>query len=1049
MNKIVRIFAKTANIWRGLAALFLALMIVVAFLSQLAFANRETINSFLQLPSSEQIKLGDAEPANYYPSEFAKDVKHPTTEEFNALKEASKQHSIQEMEEGAVLLTNKDIGNGEKALPLNDGAKVTLFGYGSEYPLYKPASGSPDTKPVDVITAMKDAGFEVNQTIYDAYRNARNSGSYGSGNRPDWIGNLDWSIYEPEKAFYDQAGIRDSYKDYNDAAVVFITRTAGEHRDCPTGRDGLDVPGLEDRFKRDYLELTQNEKDMLTEVNEHFDRIILVLNTANIFQVGWLDEYNIDACLYTAGYGNFGSIGMANILAGKANPSGRTVDTWAYDFESAPAMTNFGNFSYVNADEQLQKGMNGITENMDMVEHYVVYAEGIYVGYKYYETRYEDTVLNQGGASSGVGATNGTGWVYEDEVQFPFGYGLSYTTFTQEIVEGKYDENAKGKEFTFTVNVHNDGNVAGKCSVPIYVQAPYKDGGVEKSSALLVGFNKTPIIQPGKTESITITVDKYLLASYDETAHNGNGGYILDSGSYYFAVGDSVHDALNNILATKGAKGMVNVDGSAFNATANKVWKWELGNLDDTTYRYSADGEEIKNRFVGDYAIDINEWVSNSVKYLSRSDWANTYPVEPAKLTVTGEMAKVLSGYFYDESVPEDAPSFDSFTQGAENGISFVSMYGVDYDDPIWEDFIDQLTIDEMISIIPENWGSVAVTSVNMPSFWNDDGPDGVNGGFKIFETVEGEDGETVNKQLDNINGECTLFPNETILACTFNPELITRRGELIGEETMFATCPQLWSPGANIHRTPYSGRNFEYYSECSNMSYLCASIEVKAMRDKGVVTAIKHCCGNDQETNRQGVATFAQESAFRMGSMRGFEGAFTVGKGNSTMTAFNRVGLVAFPHNKVMQEEIMRGEWGFRGVIISDMIAAHMHPSEGLISGNDMWCLAGLSGRTDQIKNELKARADAKDGFFLENLRRSAKNFFYAYANSNITNGLSVDTVIRPVTNWWEYLLDDLNVALMVVSIVFAVLFVGSSVTKSIVARKDKSSATKEADNV
>ncbi len=1023
MNKVTRLFAKSANIWRGLVTTFLVLTLIAFFLTQFAFANKKAINSFLGLSSSKSVETGDAVVANHFKSDFAADVKNPTAEEFAALKEASKQQAIKEMEEGAVLLKNDN-----NALPLAKGAKVSLFGHGSEQPMYKPFSGSPATWPsVDVKTAMTDAEFEINQTLYNAYASARSSGSYGGGTRSDDYAAGSWLLYEVSKDFYAQAGLRDTYANYNDAAIVFITRTGGEDRDCPTGRSEYDAPGftVEDS-SLSYLELQQNEKDMLNEVKANFEKIIVVLNTANPMELGWLDEYDVDACLWVGGYGHYGTIGMANILCGDVNPSGRLVDTYAYDSLSAPAMTNFGNFSYTNAGSMLT-AQNGVTDGGNNTQHYVVYAEGIYIGYKYYETRYEDVILGRGDASSDIGSSTGDYWNYAEEVQFPFGYGLSYTDFSLELVSGSYNENNVGSEFTFEVKVTNTGNTAGRRSVQLYFQAPYEDYGVEKSAIQLVGFGKTgelaPKGQQGDSETITITVDKYLLASYDyEVAE----GYILDAGDYYFAVGDSVHDALNYVLKEKEATGMKNIDGGDFKADSlKKVWKWNQAELDTETYRYSRYGEkvEVTNRL---HEVDLNYWIEDGVTYLSRSDWSGTYPTEPTQITLTAEMAREIGGNYYEELIPEDAPSVSDFTQGAENGIPFVSMYGVDYDDDIWEDFLDQLSIEEMLSVTVEYFQSSEVISVNKPFNYNNDGPDGIRGGFNIFD----ENGE----KLPEISGECTMFVNEVVLASTYNYDLIRNRGNMMGEESMFATCPQMWSPGANLHRTPYNGRHFEYYSEDSNLAYLCTGVEVKAMRAKGVVTAIKHFVGNNQETNRRGLSTFSNEQAFRMNDMRAFEGAFTVGGANSTMTSYNRVGMRTLSQNDVMQEEILRGEWGFKGVIISDAVAGYMHPRESLIAGNDMWCMCG-EGHIDSVR---QAIANG-DGFMLQNLRRANKNYYYAYCNSNLTNGLSATTKIISIKNWWEYTLDTINLVLLILTVITGVLFIGSTVTRTILARKEK----------
>lgn len=1042
MNKFARIFAKSANIWRGLVAVFLALTLIVFFLTQLAFDNKLAINSALGLSSSKVEKVGDAEPIFPYKSDFAEDVKNPTQEEFEALKAASKQQAINEMEEGAVLLEN----NG--ALPLAKGAKVSLFGHGSEDPLYKPPSGASSASCTNVKDGLEQTGFDINDTLFNAYASARSNWQYGSGTRSESMTYGGWEIYEVDKSFYDQNGIRNSYNDYNDAAIVFITRTAGEWRDCPTGNPEIDAAWYtRENPYQDYLELFPEEIDMLNEVNAHFDKIILVLNTANIFQIDWLDEYNIDACLYTAGYGQYGTIALGNLLCGEANPSGRLVDTWAYDFMSAPAMANFGSFTYTNATSMLT-AENHITESMDRTAHYVVQAEGIYVGYKYYETRYEDVILDYGDADSSIGSSTDDSWDYSQEIQYPFGYGLSYTDFSLELVSGSYNENNVGSEFTFEVKVTNTGNTAGKRSVQLYFQAPYYDAGVEKSAIQLVGFGKTgelaPNGQEGDSETITITVDKYLLASYDYEGLNEDGvtGYILDAGDYYFAVGDSVHDALNYILDEKGASGMVNHDGTAFvSDNLTKVWKWNQAELDTETYHYSRwsdNGEvEVTNRLE---EMDINYWVPDTVTYLTRSDWGGTYPTEGTEITLTKEMALEISGHYYEygheDFLPEDPanpPEYSDFEQGVPHGLNFVSMYGVPYDDDeTWDLFLDQLTIDDMLNVIWEHWGTLEITTVNKPYNYNNDGPDSISGGFKIFDSN--------GNRLSHISGECTIFPNEVVLAMSYNYELIENRGNMIGEESLFASCVQMWCPGGNLHRTPYSGRNFEYYSEDSYMSYLCISVEVKAMRDKGVVTAPKHFTGNNQETFRQGLSTFANEQSFRMNDLRGFEGAFTLGGSNSTMTSYSRAGMRAFVHSEVMQQDILRGEWGFKGVTISDGKDSHMHPLEALIAGNDMWCLSGSVSCVDEVRQALAEG----DGFILQMLRRANKHFYYAYCNSNLVNGMSSDTIIVEITNWWETTLVTVNTVFLILTIATGVLYIGSTVIKSVSARKDDEKARK-----
>ena len=1018
-QKVAKIFKRITILSRGFTAVLLALLTLICFGSQLAFANKDRINAFLGLTSSKMIDTGESGETDYFKSDYAVDVNNPTTAELAALKEATKQHSIQEMEEGAVLLKNNN-----DALPLKKGANVSLFGHASVDPLYKPYSGSPSSSgAVDILTAMQQAGFNVNTALYNYYKNAMDSRTYGSGRRSDTYLSMDTKLYEPDKSFY-RSEVRATYNGYKDAAIVFLARVGGEDSDLPTGRGSLDAPGFSvDEPTVSYLALQPKERDMLEEVKSAgFEKIIVVLNIPNPMELAWLDEYDVDAALWVAGAGHYGFIGMANILNGDANPSGRVVDTYAANSLSAPAVVNYGNFQYSNAS--LLNSSNGISDPYDKVSNYIVYAEGIYTGYRYYETRYEDTILGSGGANSTVGSSKkDNAWNYADEVVYPFGYGLSYTTFTQELVSGTYD--AKTKTFNIDVKVTNTGDVAGKNSVLLYVQTPYINGGVEKSAIQLVGFAKTKTLNAGETQTVSISVDKYLLASYDEHVAKG---YILDAGKYYFAVGNDVHDALNYVLKEKGRTGMVDHTGTAFSpASENKIWVWELAKLDDTTYKYSQynEGVQVTNRFD---EFDLNYWIKGGVTYLSRSDWKNTYPTKPTTITLTQEMIKEISGYYYEK--PADAPAVSDFTQGAKNGLTFVNMKDVPYeDDETWNKFLDQLTVDDMLAVMIDSAGSPEIESVSKPYNYNNDGPDGINGGYKKFNP----DG---SKQ-SGISGNCTMYPNEIILAATFNYELMAEKGRLLGEESMFATCPQIWSPGANYHRTPFCGRNFEYFSEDPIHSYLCLSVEVKAMREKGVISAIKHFVGNNQEINRMGLATFTNEQTFRQNDMKAFEGGFTIGGSLGTMTAFNRVGLRTFTQNKIMNTDILRGEWGFKGVVISDAWLPPMHPIESLIAGTDMCCFAWNLSKIQPISQAIK---NDGDGYLLMKLREANKHYYYAYCNSNLVNGLSSTMKVVSITNWWETLLTTSQTCLIVLTSLSAALFVGSSIYRVVVERKKES---------
>lgn len=1026
--KAYNFLKKTSNIWRGLSALLIALLLIVICATQVAYSYSSRINSFLNLRSTKLVETSDeALPSDYFKSSFAKDINNPTVDELNELKKTANAFVQQEMEEGAVLLKNEDV-DGKPALPLASSERnVSLFGHSTVNPLYKPFSGGGEMDPERVISfekAMRAEGFFINETLLNAYKeSAKTYKRDGWSYNEDWggfdmIGNgsYNYALGEPkDESFFN--GLESSYTEYDDAAIIMLSRSGGEWKDFPVGlgydgdaRNGSKLGGLEDP-NRSYLALQPSEELLLKKVKEGpFKKRILLVNAGNPMELDWADDYDIDAILWIGGPGLTGFAGVANLLTGDANPSGRLVDTYATDSRSAPAVQNIGDHVFTNATDV----RNGCKDNDDNVDRYVVYQEGIYIGYKYYETRYEDIILGRFGADcdEGIWKSKGGKWNYTDEVLYPFGYGLSYTTFSQKILPTSgYD--SKTQTFTFDVEVTNTGSVAGKSVVEVYAQTPYgayeQNNLVEKSAIQLAGFGKTEKLEPGASEIVTVTVDKYLIASYDA---NGAGGWILSAGDYYFAIGDNAHDALNNVLAVKGADGMVNVDGSEFEPSSDtKVFEWSQKELDDETYRYSRynEGYKIENRFG---FMDINNWADREVSYLTRSDWEETYP-KTLKLKATDEMIRELDGYFYEK--PADAPSVDSFKQGNKNDvpeINFVDMRDVEYDDPLWNDFIDQLTIEEMCLVLHDRLGTDAVERINKPEQKNEDGPDGVKSIYRIG---------------DKEYGWATAYVSEVVSASTWNSKMHAKKGELMAEDALFSHCTQLWSPGANMHRSPFGGRNFEYFSEDSTMSYLCLASEVPEMQSRGLTVAVKHFAGNDQEFNRRGVSTFMTEQTFREFDLRGFEGAFTIGKAKSTMTAYNRLGMVYAGACKEMQEEVLRGEWGFKGVVITDCSSNgsdtplnYIHTIESLVNGSDMFCMEFNNKRGDEVQRAI----EAGDGYLLQKLRDANHHFYYAFSHSNLINGLTSTTIVVSIKTWWQIALDAVNISLGVIAGLITVLY-------------------------
>lgn len=966
--------------WTGLTSIMAFLLVCAILGTSCAMSYDSVINGALGIQVSRVVAVdppeGEVADTTYYKSAYGELSKA----NFKTLKEDAYAQAVQEQEEGTVLLYNKD-----NALPLaDDEVQVTLFGHAIVDPLYRNHSAGSraydGNTGVDLYKAMGQAKFKVNPKLYNAYRKSTTERRTGTATSFFAEGGADtsaWSIGEEPISFYTDE-IRASWAtQFNDVAIVMLAREGGEgvelYMQTPT--EGIS-----------QLALCQEEKDLLAMIRDSgaFRKTIVLLNSGNPMEVDWIEEYDVDAVLWIGCPGEKGFTGVANILKGTANPSGRLIETYATDSMSAPAtrVNSHNNQVWANLEEVLAKSKSSPSE----ISYYTVQAEGIYVGYKYYETRYEDAILGRYGADSTAGSSFGTPWSYADEVVFPFGYGLSYTTFTQTLDAVEVGEDT----VNVTVTVTNTGSVAGKSAVQVYAQTPYGDyereNLVEKSAIQLLDFAKTDLLAPGASQTLSIVCDKYLLASYD---HTHAKGYILSEGDYYIAVGDNAHDALNHVLAAKGAAGMVNADGTPADGDAAKTFRW-TEKFDDAKYRHSVHtGREVTNQFDD---ADVNHWFKDAVTYLTRQDWAGTFPENPVTgLALTDEMIRLLDGDLYTK--PENAPSAASIPQGESQGIMLISMMDVDYDDPLWDTFLSQMTIDEMASLISNNFGTDEVASVGKPASPAGDGPDGIGG---YSDNIPADYGK---------NLKTTSFPNESLLTASFNKALYRTRGELLGEEGLYMGVVEIWGPGANLHRTPFGGRSFEYFSEDANLNYLAAIPIVQGVQSKGVHAGPKHLAGNDQEVNRQGVVNFFNEQAFREGALRGLEGGVAVGEAQSLMQAFNRLGFLGCSLSEALNKAVVRDEWGYQGHIETDAIG---NASTGykaaftamLAAGTDSFCLDTQRQTPKAIAAAITAQ---DDGYLLQQLRRAAKNILYNDANSNIMNGLDNNSVIISITPWWK----------------------------------------------
>ena len=922
-----------------LAIIFTALLIVVSMFD----------NTVALFVGGTFWELENEDPgAVYYESDFASE----------ADRTAKGAELVKQVEaEGASLLTNED-----DALPLAKGSNVSLFSTSSVNIVYGgTGSANVDASKCDNLkTALEKEGFSVNQTLWDFYetgdaaeytrgnagavvQDSATASGYGSAE----IVEAPWSLYSED--------VLGSVEEYGDAAIVVLSRIGGE------GADSFFDHELGDG--KNYLALNQEEKDMMAGIKAMkdagtIDKIVVLINTSNALQVDFLqnNEYGVDATLWIGGVGQTGLNAVAEILDGTVNPSGSLPDTYCYDNYSSPAMQNFTPVVYDGDTTQ-------IPEHADT---YMVYQEGIYVGYKYYETRYEDYVMGTGNAGE---------YAYGNDVAFPFGYGLSYTTFEYSDMALVYDNAAQ--TYTITVKVTNTGDVAGKETVQAYVSSPYTqydiDNNVEKASVSLVGFEKTDILAPGASETLTIEIDGDYVASYDAY---GAGTYILDAGDYYFTAATAAHNAANNVLAAKGftpetTDGRMDVAGNA-----ELVATWNNPALDTTTYATSDAGTEITNKLNASDP-NMNEEVGTTVTYLTRNDWEGTMPSleKTIKIALNDYLVQALQDQQYetDTTVNVAMPRL-----GADNGLTLYDMIGLDYDDPAWDELLDQMTADEMVSLVGDSFHwTMPVLSVQAPGTRDENGPQDL----------------TVALFGSHLGVETTALTSEDVLAATFNKELVYEIGNIVGNDCLDAKVTFLYGPGANTHRSPYGGRNFEYYSEDAVLSSEIGKAEVSGIEEKGVRVVMKHFALNDCELDRIGLGVWLNEQSAREIYLRAFQGALENSQagGNGVMMAYTRWGAQWSGANAGLVKGILNEEWQCNGLQITDNVLSTMvNGIDGVLGGTTTYD----SMLSFMVTNNGLAKY-TKDPIIVSAMREACHHNLYAIANSQAMNGIGPNTTI------------------------------------------------------
>ena len=965
-----------------------AALLTIAYVGNLVAAeNAGQINAFLGTSTSKTVKIDETleeDYPRYFESKFTSiaDLK------------AAGLAKVQEVEaEGIVLLKND--GN---TLPLAAGSEVSLFGITTIDPVYGgTGSGAVDAAGApNYVDVFGKSGLTVKNTdLMDYYAEQKADENLGRNNYA--IGEGAW------KKVKKNLGDDNEQVEGTDAFFV-IGRVGGEGSDMTRGA------GKEDAANdgEDYLTLNEDEMGMLEGLaglkeDGVIRSITVIINSANPISTGFLfdEELAIDAAMWVGSVGQTGLYAVGDVVSGAVNPSGSLPDTWWMDNMANPVMNNFAAYTYDDFKTYFPGGDTAFTK-------YVVYQEGIYLGYKYTETRYEDVVM---------GTPKAGKFDWSKTVSFPFGFGLSYSTFRLSDMEVTKSGEGQQTIYTVTVNVSNTGSAAGKKTVQIYAQKPYTDydkaNQIEKASVELVGYGKTRILQPGESETVTVTIPEYYLTSFDTY---GTGVYILEDGTYFLTAADNSHAAVNNILS---AKGYTPDDGMTAEGNDFMVYSFEQTFDKDTYAAAYGTGAEVTPLFAD---ADMNRYEGaegQTIAYYSRSDWEGTVTPGTVKLTMT---ARIAADVVLDDSDLPDGTGIEFPTMGENADLQLINMMDFDYDDPMWDTFMDQLTFDQMAAITCTGLReTAAVQEIGKPYTVDHNGPSGVT---QKYAYLESGNGYAVVENDPDKNTKGTCYPCNGIVAATFNDQLVREVGELIGEDAMWAGYAGLYGTGLNIHRSPYSGRVFEYYSEDGMLTGLIDTAETLGIQSKGVYVYNKHFVLNDQEENRAGIGTWCNEQALREIYLRAFELPIVNADAKCVMTAYNRLGAQWSGAYYNLLTGWLRGEAGMSGFAVSDMYDySYMVGANEIAAGNDI-----PDGELLTNGYSLKPYAQggaAENAAVVQAMRESSKRVLYTVLHSRGMDGISSNMKVVSVTPWWQATLNYAEYTLIALTALAAVLLI------------------------
>ena len=820
------------------------------------------------------------------------------------------------MEDGIVLLKN------ESLLPLNETKKLNIFGWESINPAYGGAGSGGINDLYDIVSlnqGLENAGFSINQELVDFYNN------YGADNPEMSIQKQSWTLPEPPVDTYSDELIK-SAKEYSDVAVVVLSRKAGEgHNDIPMDVRKAAYDNNSDEYDdfpegEHYLQLSQTERDMVDMVCSNFDNVIVVYNGANQFELGFADEYpQIKSVVWCPGTGNVGFNALGKVFSGEVNPSGKTPDTFIYDMTTAPWWNNAEKTEYTNLADMAVEGMNAGTAQV-YAPAFTNYVEGIYVGYKYYETAAQEGAID-----------------YDKTVQYPFGYGLSYTEFEQKM--GELEE--KDGQISVDVEVTNTGDVAGKDVVEVYYKPPYTNGGIEKSSANLIEFAKTDLLQPGESQTVTVTFSIEDMASYDE---NNAKAYVLEKGDYVISINSDSHTVL---------------DQKTYTADKDVVYKGENKRASDDTA-----------------ATNVFEDAKGDITYLSRADHFANYE-EATAAPASAELGEpYVSEYHLNSNFDKTTYLNDEDvmpTTGADNGLTLADMRDADYDDPRWEKLLDQLTVDEMANMIAmAGYQTAAMDSVGKVATLDFDGPAAINNNF----TGVGSIG----------------FPIEVVVASTWNKELAQAWGECMGKISQEMGAEGWYAPGMNTHRTAFGARNYEYFSEDGVLAGNMGAKAVEGARNYGVYSYIKHFAM--YEGNAKMVSVWSNEQAIREIYLKPFEISVKQGGANAVMVSWSFLGDKWTGESSNLMNTVLRDEWGFRGMALTDFFRNNGH---GFMNA-DAALANGVDAMLSTFNGEENNVANPEHPTSVLQMRNACKNVMYTVVSSWAYDGEHEETGME---NW------------------------------------------------